>query len=166
MNYSPIVSLYSFHFCLGISGATKPFWWNQNTWLNSRLRVNALVSSFSWNSKPHYDHFIARFSGIFIVDIGQAQFAHWFEFNCWLNSLWGVLWKFCQCRSFIGSVTYFLSRHLVVQSQQWKRMFKVNSKYARTSLLAPFWCLYCFEQISHIVLVYPLLTFDSRLSNI
>ena len=55
------------------------------------------------------------------------------------------------------------SRHILVQSQQWKHqsnvwnLFKVNDKDIGTASLNPFWCfMFNFEQISTIPLVFLL----------
>ena len=58
-------------------------------------------------------------------------------------------------------------QHLLVKSQQWKHqnnnwnLFKVNNKDTTTTSMASSWCsslfIVNFEQISHIVLVFPFL---------
>ena len=60
------------------------------------------------------------------------------------------------------------SRYLLVRSQQWKQqnkvsnLFKVNNKDNRMTSLTSFWWLIIvnFEQISHFLLVFPLLTLN------
>ena len=56
--------------------------------------------------------------------------------------------------------------HLLAQSQRWNyqnsvwNLFEVDNKNTRTASLMSFWCVIVnFEQISHIVLMFSLLTF-------
>ena len=63
-----------------------------------------------------------------------------------------------------------LSQHLIVQSQQWKHknrvwnIWKVNNKYTRMTSCCRFGVFIVnFEQISHIVLIFPLLTLNKRM---
>ena len=47
----------------------------------------------------------------------------------------------------------FESRQLKLQKKVWN-VFKVNNKDNSASSLTSSWCLYCFEQISHLFVVF------------
>ena len=75
----------------------------------------------------------------------------------------------CEICSKLALKTPERCRHLLAQSKHWKYendvwyLFKVNNKYTKTSLTSGVFIVN-FEQISHIMLVFPLFV-DSELVN-
>ena len=63
------------------------------------------------------------------------------------------------------NLIYNLQSYVLTQPKSTMEMseqsIKVDNRHTRTTLMTTFWCLYInFEQISHIALVFPLLTLN------
>ena len=136
--------------------------WRQSYWKFDQIQavdLAGLIMQFQTNDWWHFLHSLPWSLLVFMLQKGKVQS----DFYTSVVTAALKLWVFFNALK-------LLSQHLIVQSQQWKHknrvwnIWKVNNKYTRMTSCCSFGVFIVnFEQISHIVLIFPLLTLNKRM---